>query len=98
MKRVFVYLSVLIITINLISFCGCDNANLNDTHTTHDYKISTKLATCTEQGYDLFKCDCGNEYKNNFKNPLCHDLTEWFETLAPTTNAKGEFLLATFLH
>lgn len=54
---------------------------------THKYKTIKIAPTCTEQGYTLYRCDCGYEYKNNFVQPK-HDyvLVEYIE---PTCETDG---------
>lgn len=42
------------------------------THT-HNYSATVVLPTCTASGYTLYKCSCGNEYKNNYTNALGHN-------------------------
>lgn len=60
---------------------------INLTLHTHRYKTTRIAPTCTEQGYTLYRCDCGYEYKNNFVQPK-HDyvLVEYIE---PTCETDG---------
>ncbi|MDY6367131.1 MAG: InlB B-repeat-containing protein, partial [Clostridia bacterium] len=42
--------------------------------TEHDYKVTTVLPKCTEQGYDVHECqDCHKIIKDNFVDALGHD-------------------------
>ena len=41
----------------------------NGEHTKHDYVTSVVNPTCDEQGYTLYKCACGDEYKDNYTDP-----------------------------
>lgn len=58
---------------------------INLTLHTHRYKTTRIAPTCTEQGYTLYRCDCGYEYKNNFVQPK-HDyvLVEYIEPTCET--------------
>lgn len=38
----------------------------------HQYDITTISPTCTEKGYDLFVCSCGDKYQNNYTQPTGH--------------------------
>ena len=50
----------------------------------HDYKETVVEPTCTEKGYTLHKCECGDEYKDNETEALGHLFGEW-ETITPAT-------------
>lgn len=59
------------------AYVGCSNGNANSGATnngggssnnqqahTHKYTVqNTKSATCTEEGYNVYKCTCGDSYK-----------------------------------
>lgn len=52
-------------------------------------KTATKNPTCTEVGYDSYKCkNCDYNYKDNYKPALGHDVS-WKLTEAPTCTAPG---------
>jgi hypothetical protein len=36
---------------------------------THSYSKKVVAATCTEKGYTLYTCSCGDTYKDNYTNP-----------------------------
>ena len=40
---------------------------------THDYTATVIEPTCTEGGYTLHECDCGDSYQDNETDPLGHD-------------------------
>ena len=44
---------------------------------THDYKETIVEPTCTEKGYTLHKCACGDEYKDNETEALGHSFTNY---------------------
>ena len=54
-----------------------DDANLTwvSVHT-HSYTSSVVAPTCTEQGYTLYTCECGNSYKDTYVAALGHELGE----------------------
>lgn len=58
----------------------------------HDYKfVETVAPTCTEEGYDVYKCDiCDFETKKNRVPALGHDWDYWKITKYPTTDANGD--------
>ena len=43
---------------------------------THDYTATVIQPTCTEGGYTLHECDCGDSYQDNETDPLGHDYVE----------------------
>ena len=43
----------------------------------HDYHIETILPTCTEQGYTLYICSCGDTQTKNYKDALGHNYGDW---------------------
>ena len=43
---------------------------------THDYTATVIEPTCTEGGYTLHECDCGDSYQDNETDPLGHDYVE----------------------
>ena len=51
---------------------------------THEYTETIVEPTCTEKGYTLHKCECGDEYKDNETEALGHLFGEW-ETITPAT-------------
>lgn len=59
------------------------------THT-HSYSITVVAATCTEGGYTLHKCSCGDSYKDTYTNALGHSWGNWVTTKEATTSAEGQ--------
>ena len=58
---------------------------------THTYSVEkTVKPTCTEDGYTVYKCSCGESYKTNGTAALGHSWGEWKTTKEPTTAAEGE--------
>ena len=43
---------------------------------THAYTATVIEPTCTEGGYTLHECDCGDSYQDNETDPLGHDYVE----------------------
>lgn len=54
---------------------------------THKYFKTVIAPTCTEQGYTLYKCECGNEYEENFTNATGHNYEE--SVVKATCTQKG---------
>ena len=54
---------------------------------THSYKETVVKPTCTEDGYTLHQCSCGEKYQDSTKKMLGHKYTS--KTVAPTIEAKG---------
>lgn len=53
----------------------------------HNYIITVQTPTCTEKGYALHQCACGEEYKDNYINELGHNCTE--SVINPTCTEQG---------
>ena len=68
-----------------------DNGNTDDNGNQfhrHSYNESVIAPTCTEQGYTLHTCDCGDNYKDNYTSALGH--TEIIDSaVAPTCIKTG---------
>ncbi|MCQ2387318.1 MAG: leucine-rich repeat domain-containing protein [Clostridia bacterium] len=70
---------VLICAIGLIA-CDSGGGNIDDPEPKHQHVYVDTLIkpTCTEQGYTLHKCSCGDEYKDNYVNATGHIYsTKW---------------------
>ena len=73
--------------------CTRDNCDYTETRKipalnhTHSYAETVVEPTCTEKGYTLHKCECGDEYKDNETEALGHLFGEW-ETITPATEVK----------
>ncbi len=57
---------------------------------THSYTETVVEPTCTEKGYTLHKCSCGDEYKDNETEALRHLFGEWQVTTPATEGKDGE--------
>ena len=53
----------------------------------HNYTSKTIAPTCTEKGYTIYKCSCGNEYKDNYVNAKGHKYST--KTVPPTCTEQG---------
>ena len=56
---------------------------------THSYNTSNVKATCTEKGYVLHKCSCGDSYKDNETAKLGHSFGGWKTVKEATSFTKG---------
>ena len=61
------------------------------TVTGHEYNASnTVQPTCTEQGYTTYRCsECGDSYRDNYKNALGHTSTTNALVVEPTCTEQG---------
>lgn len=69
-----------------------DNGGGDDNSTSdhkHVYKETVINPTCTEQGYTLHKCSCGDEYKDNYTNALKHEFTNYIYDNNATYESDG---------
>ena len=56
----------------------------------HDYVVvETVEPTCTEQGYTVYECRCGDSYKADYVDALGHDMGEWTVVNEPTCTEEG---------
>lgn len=53
----------------------------------HNYTKSVVSPTCTEKGYTLYTCACGDSYSNSFTDALGHDYK--VSIVLPTTQERG---------
>ena len=53
----------------------------------HDYTVQITNPTCTEQGYKIYTCDCGENYVSNIVEKLGHTPAEW-EIITEATKTK----------
>ena len=56
----------------------------------HAYKKKRVAATCTEDGYNLFTCECGDSYREETTKATGHTWSEWTVTKEPTLESTGE--------
>lgn len=59
----------------MIAVCICTIAltACGEKEHTHSYSVKIIAPTCTEQGYTLHSCECGDSYKDKYENALGHD-------------------------
>ena len=62
--------------------------NVHFSHT-HDYTDTVVPATCEQGGYTLHVCECSDQYKSDFTEPLPHTYGEWTVVSAPSCTAAG---------
>lgn len=55
----------------------------------HSYTESVVAATCTEGGYTLHKCSCGDSYKDSYTRALGHDWDSGVVTSSPDYGKDG---------
>ncbi|MDE7439374.1 MAG: MBL fold metallo-hydrolase, partial [Clostridia bacterium] len=66
-----------------------EGSKLGGDHT-HSYTVTVFDPTCTEEGYTLHVCECGNsEYKDSFVAKLEHSFTDYVSDNNATTEADG---------
>lgn len=84
LRFLFLILSLCFIPI-LVS---CSNSTSNKDHI-HSYVEFIISPTCTEDGYTLCKCECGEEFKKDIVSSLGHDLGDWEIKKYPTETEEG---------
>ena len=58
-------------------------------HQHNHNKNKTISPTCTQKGYSVYLCSCGDTYKADYKDALGHDWSAWVITKQPTETAEG---------
>ncbi len=58
----------------------------------HSYHEEVVHPTCSEGGYTMHKCSCGNSYVSNFTQPNYHHSDGGVVTLKPTEQTQGQKL------
>lgn len=94
MKKTVLFALCLTLLLSLSIFVvGCENVNgSNETstpHIEHTYAETVVPPTCTEGGYTLHKCKCGDTYVDNVVPALGHAMGEWQTITQPTETEKG---------
>lgn len=56
----------------------------------HVYTETVVAPTCTENGYTVHICTCGDSYQDSETEATGHVWDEWVTTLEPTTESTGE--------
>lgn len=57
---------------------------------THSYTEKITEPTCTQNGFTIYTCSCGDGYRDNYVNALGHTWSQWKTTREPTESAEGE--------
>lgn len=82
--------AVLLMAVALI-FCGFTSASAAYAQEIepcdHEYEETIVEATCTEMGYTIFKCKCGDSYKDNYTELKEHNYT--LIVVEPTCTDRG---------
>ena len=73
-------LSVLMVFV-LLALVGCGHE--------HQYSEEVTKPTCTEGGYTVFTCECGDTYKGAEVSALGHSFTDWTVTKEATEKEEG---------
>lgn len=55
----------------------------------HNYRAEVHQPSCTEAGYTVYTCDCGNSYTADQVDPLGHTWGEWIVDVQPTQTEPG---------
>ena len=74
-------------------YCSHDNTHTETREIdkiNHVYIETIIAPTCTNNGYTLHKCVCGDEYSTNETPAIGHDFGEWYESKAPSCTEEGE--------
>lgn len=56
----------------------------------HSYVESVVAATCTEDGYTTYTCECGDQYTGDGVSAKGHSWSGWSTTKEPTTTSTGK--------
>ena len=73
---------------NTPGLLACTRCGDTTSHTEHSYTESVVEPTCTQKGYTLHTCECGDSYKDNEVAALGHDYEET-KVVEPTCVAAG---------
>ena len=55
----------------------------------HDYNAVVTAPTCTEQGYTVYICECGDKYLDDFVAALGHMQSDWIVDAEPQIGIAG---------
>ena len=55
----------------------------------HSYIDNVVPPTCTEKGYTVYTCACGDSYQDNETDPTGHVWDGWVTTVEPTSQQEG---------
>ena len=76
MKKMIFTLFSLFFGVTILFGCSAKHSSGGKTQHTHSYISNIIAATCTEKGYTLHKCSCGDSYYDNEIPPLGHNWVE----------------------
>ncbi len=85
-KKIFSIL--LFIALGLCSF-GLVACNNEQGEHEHNYTTQIVAPTCTEQGYTIYTCECGETYNGDNVNALGHSFTDYVSNNNATLEADG---------
>lgn len=57
---------------------------------THSYTKTVAVPTCTEQGYTVYQCACGDSFKDDYTSAKGHAWGDWVTTKEASITAEGE--------
>ncbi|MDE7453861.1 MAG: leucine-rich repeat domain-containing protein [Clostridia bacterium] len=81
---------ILIILLSAAAAVACAAGLTACSKHAHDYSAETEVApTCTEKGYTLHTCACGESYKDNFVDATGHDYEADVKDVDPDCTEKG---------
>ena len=66
-----IVLLVLTVILFAIALCSCQTAH------EHNYQKTVINATCTENGYDKYVCECSDSYTDNTVMATGHEFTDY---------------------
>lgn len=64
--------------------------NIPDELHTHSYTEKVVAPTCTEDGYTVYTCQCGDSYRDQIVPATGHSFGQWEVVKKPTTEAEGQ--------
>lgn len=81
MKKHFIGITLLLglsLSIGILAVClfTGNSGDEDQTQHTHTYVSEVIAATCTQEGYTHYKCECGNNYVDSKTQALGHNWTE----------------------
>lgn len=56
----------------------------------HEYSISIVSPSCTDKGYSIHSCMCGEKYNGEYTNPVGHAWSAWVTTKNASVSAEGK--------
>ncbi|MCK9537434.1 MAG: hypothetical protein M0R05_07655, partial [Bacilli bacterium] len=83
MKKNSLLLTIILLLIGFV-LIGCDKKH------THEYELEVVDPTCTEAGYTVYTCPCGDTYTDDEVAALGHDWGEVIVDLPATEDSDGE--------